>query len=118
MFGSSLWTHDALHGDVRNLDISETSIFAFAEALLECVELQVMDWEGSKVERVMLHLSDLTTYIGRVIAKVKASGSEVQALLKSSWIQAQERNMQPTSPTGNEAGKRHLLHVFSGCHII
>lgn len=38
-----------------------------------------------------------------VIALVKESGSEVQILLKSSWTQAQQRNMQPTSPTAAEA---------------
>lgn len=85
-----------------NLDISETGIFAFAESLLECVEVHLSDWESDQVEKVMVHLTELTTYIGRVIALVKESGSEVQILLKSSWTQAQQRNMQPTSPTAAE----------------
>lgn len=79
-----------------NLDISETSIFAFAESLLECVEDQLHDWDPSEVEQVMVLLTDLTTYIGRVIASVKESGNEVQSLLRNSWLAAQERNMQPT----------------------
>lgn len=92
-----------------NLDISETGIFAFSESLLECVEDQVTDWDPTDVERVMVLLTDLTGYIGKVIAAAKESSSEVQTLLRSSWLQAQERNMQPTKT--KEAETDHLDFV-------
>eukprot|EP00439_Symbiodinium_sp_Y106_P012126 s4740_g1.t2 len=42
-------------------------------------------------------ITEITNYIGQVIAQVRESCADMHNLLKTSWKQAQERNMQPTA---------------------